>query len=211
MRRSLIVAAALLCALGATGTTAQGLQIGHPAIGAWGLDLAGMDTRVRPGDDFYLYANGTWQKNAVIPADRPSVGAFQNLRVRSEDQLKAIAADLDARPYDQLTVEEKKLRDLYDAFIDGDQIEARGLDPVEERPHLSLGASDLRRCRARHGVDPARDRERVRRRHRLRSGELRRLCDHTPPKRARHAGPRLLSARRRGHRGGAPGLQEILD
>jgi putative endopeptidase len=27
--------------------------------GAWGFDLAGMDTATKPGDDFFRYANGT--------------------------------------------------------------------------------------------------------------------------------------------------------
>jgi hypothetical protein len=29
-------------------------------IGAWGLDLTARDTSVRPGDDFYRYADGLW-------------------------------------------------------------------------------------------------------------------------------------------------------
>ena len=40
-----------------------------------GLDLAGMDRSVKPGDDFFDYANGTWLKQTEIPADRSSYGA----------------------------------------------------------------------------------------------------------------------------------------
>ena len=39
----------------------------------------------------------------------------------------------DAKPYDQLTDDQKKLRDLYDAFLDGNGIEANGLTPVRSR------------------------------------------------------------------------------
>jgi len=35
-----------------------------------GLDLAGMDKSVKPGNDFYAYANGTWSKNTPIPHAR---------------------------------------------------------------------------------------------------------------------------------------------
>ena len=35
-----------------------------------GIDLAAMDKSVKPGDDFFLYANGSWFKNTEIPADR---------------------------------------------------------------------------------------------------------------------------------------------
>ena len=31
---------------------------------------------VKPGDDFYAYANGSWMKTTEIPADRSSIGGF---------------------------------------------------------------------------------------------------------------------------------------
>ena len=37
-----------------------------------GIDLSGMDKSVRPGDDFFAFANGSWFKSVSIPADRPS-------------------------------------------------------------------------------------------------------------------------------------------
>jgi hypothetical protein len=37
---------------------------------ASGIDVAGIDPSVAPGDDFFRYANGTWIKNTEIPADR---------------------------------------------------------------------------------------------------------------------------------------------
>ena len=40
-----------------------------------GIDLAGMDRAVAPGDDFFAYANGTWMKTTEIPPDRASFGA----------------------------------------------------------------------------------------------------------------------------------------
>lgn len=35
---------------------------GKPTYGTFGFDTAGMDKSVKPGDDFYGYASGTWQK-----------------------------------------------------------------------------------------------------------------------------------------------------
>ena len=51
-----------------TGTGAEPTQ---PA----GLDLAGMNKAVKPGDDFFRYANGTWLDKTEIPADRASWGS----------------------------------------------------------------------------------------------------------------------------------------
>ena len=40
------------------------------------IDVPGMDRSVKPGDDFYAYANGGWMKATEIPPDRSSVGSF---------------------------------------------------------------------------------------------------------------------------------------
>jgi putative endopeptidase len=86
---------------------------------------------VKPGDNFFEYVNGGWLKTAVIPADRSSTGSFQDLQILSEKRMREIVDGLEARPYDQLSPEERKLRDLYDAFLDQKQIEDRGLAPVK--------------------------------------------------------------------------------
>ena len=128
MKRALLLAAA--SALVATATVAA--ISGKTMYGTWGVDLAAMDHGVKPGDDFFMYVNGSWYKTAVIPPDRSSTGSFQDLRILSENRMKEIAASLDARPRNQLTTEERKLRDFYDAFMDQKQIDARGLAPAKK-------------------------------------------------------------------------------
>src|SRR3569832_2950118 len=54
--------------------------VAAPRFGTWGFDTAGMDKSVRPGDDFYRYASGTWARNASIPPDRARYGSFIALR-----------------------------------------------------------------------------------------------------------------------------------
>jgi putative endopeptidase len=128
MRRSLVLLAAALslgCAVAAMSAPEK------PTLGAWGVDLTAMDRSVKPGDDFFSYVNGSWVKKTTIPAERSSIGAFQLLRILSEKRMKDIVAGLQAKPYDQLTPEEKKLRDLYEAFTNEKQIEANGLTPAK--------------------------------------------------------------------------------
>jgi putative endopeptidase len=131
MKRSLAVLAAALCAAGSIAIAAEKHMSGHTQYGTWGVDLTAMDKSVRPGDNFFDYVNGNWLKTAQIPADRASTGAFQDLRILSEKRMKTILAGLDHEPYARLTTEEKKLRDFYDAFMDQNQIEERGLGPVQ--------------------------------------------------------------------------------
>lgn len=44
------------------------------------IDSANMDFTVKPGDDFYMYANGTWIKNNPVPAKETRWGSFNVLR-----------------------------------------------------------------------------------------------------------------------------------
>ena len=99
-----------------------------PDIPPWGVNLGYVDRSANPGEDFYAYANGGWLKTAQIPADRSGAGAGLEMSIRNEERMKAVIADLHARP--TLTPEEQKLRDLYDAFTDEKGIEANGMKPA---------------------------------------------------------------------------------
>ncbi len=101
------------------------------AIGSWGFDLAGMDTSVGPGDDFYRYADGKWYDGAAIPADRPSTGGFNDLDILSETRTQAIIQDLDSRQAN-LNIEEAKIRNLYHSFYDIERLEQLNLAPAEK-------------------------------------------------------------------------------
>jgi putative endopeptidase len=101
-------------------------------IAPWGVDLTGMDTSVRPGDDFDRYVNGHWQDVTQIPPDKTRWGAFMMLRERSLNQMHGILEGLPAdAPAGSNT---QKLHDFYQAYLDTDAIDRRGLEPA--RPVL---------------------------------------------------------------------------
>ena len=60
-----------------------------------GVDRAGMDATVQPGDSFWQYANGTRLEEAEIPADRSSWGPADVLSEltdrRTADLIKQVA------------------------------------------------------------------------------------------------------------------------
>ena len=99
-----------------------------PQVLPWGLHLDYIDPSVNPGDDFYSYANGAWLRTAEIPADRSSAGSWLEIILRNDGRLKSIAAEL--RAAQELEPEPRKLRDLYEAFLDTTQIEANDLAPA---------------------------------------------------------------------------------
>jgi putative endopeptidase len=109
-------AAALLSV--AQAATPSGAQ-----YGTFGFDLSGMDRSVAPGDDFYLYANGTWGKNTAIPADKASTGIFEQLQDLSDERTYGLLEAAKADP-------SSKIGSAYASFLDTAAIEAKGLKPI---------------------------------------------------------------------------------
>ena len=99
-------------------------------IGAFGLDLSARDLSVKPGDDFFAYANGTWDKSFTIPADKASFGPFDRLDELSKERVRHIIERSIAAHAAQGTPEQQ-IGDYYSAFMDEAAIEANGLAPAE--------------------------------------------------------------------------------
>ncbi|MGD7789912.1 M13 family metallopeptidase [Propionibacteriaceae bacterium Y1700] len=84
-------------------------------------------TTVRPQDDLFRHVNGTWLDTAEIPADKPSAGAFEELRDGAEEAVRDIITGLtDTTPGS----DRAKIADLYASFIDTDAVEALGATPL---------------------------------------------------------------------------------
>jgi putative endopeptidase len=92
------------------------------------VDLSLIDKSVKPGDDFFLYANGGWLKTAEIPADRASAGVWLDLQEQLEKRTKQIVEDAS---HAEAGSELKKVGDYYATFLDEAAVEARGLDPLK--------------------------------------------------------------------------------
>ncbi len=94
-----------------------------PQLGTYGFDTSGVDASIEPGDDFYSYANGAWEKRTEIPADKSNYGMFTALDDLSKDRVKGI---LEA----ELKNPKSKLGIAYASYLDEAAIEAKGIAPV---------------------------------------------------------------------------------
>ena len=119
------------CATGAATTTEPTTTARAPAaIGAWGVDLAARDTSVKPGDDFFKYANGTWLANTQIPADRTRWGTFDILREKADNDARVIIEEV-ALAGGAPGSNQQKIADYYNSFLNQDAINAAGLTPLQ--------------------------------------------------------------------------------
>jgi len=117
-----------------------------------GINKEHFDTSVRPQDDFYRYVNGTWLKNAEIPADRSSWGAFHKMREDAQKNLRAIIEESAALENKIDGTDEQKTGDFYLSFMDSARIEELGIKPLEQELNKINSAgtkSDLQKLMSR--------------------------------------------------------------
>ena len=122
MNKLMIGAASIALLAGGAAIAASPSLPTVPRYGSWGIDLAARDTRVAPGDDFDLYANGTGKAALVIADDETSAGPGRKLRNLVIDQSKAMVVGAPAG---------SQVGDLYRSFIDEAAVEALDAKPLK--------------------------------------------------------------------------------
>ena len=140
---ALLVAVAAACGGGDATVSMSAVPVAAPAASTVpgpaeapsalrGVDLATMDRSVRPGNDFYGYANGTWQKSAVIPPDRPFVGGFGDLVIEADNASVAILEDAAAGRLSAAEQSEAatKAGAFFASFLDEARLDSLGAQPL---------------------------------------------------------------------------------
>jgi putative endopeptidase len=92
-----------------------------------GIQKADMDSAVRPQDDFFAYANGTWLRKVDIPPDRARYGVDVLMTDQALTQIRAL---IEESRHAQ-DAEDRKVGDLYASFMDETRIEKAALDPLQ--------------------------------------------------------------------------------
>jgi putative endopeptidase len=100
-----------------------------PMPNTHGIAVDNMDRSVKPGDDFYQYADGQWIKRTVIPPDRGGVGVFTSLSDLSNKRVAALIEEA-AKAGASEGSSSRKIADLYNSYMDEAGIEAKGLVPI---------------------------------------------------------------------------------
>ncbi len=93
--------------------------------------LGGIDPSVKPGEDFYRYANGNWLATLVVPSGRQSYDTRAMLKERTSRQVRELIQDAAASHSAKGSLAQK-VGDYYASFMDEAGIEAKGLTPLAE-------------------------------------------------------------------------------
>jgi putative endopeptidase len=142
--RTLLLAAATV-SLATVSFATAGSQAAQPATkaraanapqyGTFGFDAAGMDRSVAPGQSFYNFANGNWDRTTQIPADQANYGMFSVLADLSEARTRGILEDAARTPG-------SRMGDFYASFMDEAAIERAGIAPIQPVLARIKGISD---------------------------------------------------------------------
>ena len=126
----LVFASALALTVGVSACQKSGETTQAEAVKGsdLGITKASMDTSVKPGDDFYAYANGAWMKSADIPADRSSIGSHLVADQQTEKNLNELIADLQKSNPDANT-DAGRVKAVYSSYLDTATIDKQGMMP----------------------------------------------------------------------------------
>lgn len=94
------------------------------------IDSKNMDLGIKPGDDFFHYANGNWIKNNPIPPDKTRYGAFDELAENNLLQIKEIVESAAKDPTKLTDSNKQKIGDFYESGMDTMLIETLGVKPL---------------------------------------------------------------------------------
>jgi len=107
------------------------------------LDPANLDTTVAPGESFYQYATGGWQKANPIPDEYARYGTFDKLREKNQEQIQSLIMEL-GKQENPAGTNAQKVGDLYAMGMDSVKLNSDGAAPLRPQLEEIAGAKDKR-------------------------------------------------------------------
>lgn len=96
-----------------------------------GIELKDLDTRVKPGEDFYEFACGGWAKEHPLTAEYSRYGTFEELIENNNMQLRGLIEELSQTSHPAGTLQQK-IGDLYNIAMDSVKQNKDGYAPIQE-------------------------------------------------------------------------------
>ncbi|QZT37770.1 M13 family metallopeptidase [Halosquirtibacter xylanolyticus] len=94
------------------------------------INVADLDLKANPRDDFNAYSNGGWKASHPIPSDRSRYGAFDALGDLAQEQVKSLFDEIAKGQYEDGT-DGSKIATFYNLGMDVTKIDMDGIQPIE--------------------------------------------------------------------------------
>jgi putative endopeptidase len=94
------------------------------------VDVAGIDSSVKPGDNFFRYVNGRWYDTVKIADDQTGVGSYSFLNIPQKQLLQHILDSVSKTQETPGSIEQK-VGDFYASGMDTVTINQRGYQPIQ--------------------------------------------------------------------------------
>jgi putative endopeptidase len=96
-----------------------------------GIDIANIDSTVKPTDDFYQFVNGNWIKNNPIPQTESRWGSFNELEVQNKAKLRSILEEASSDKSAAKGSNIQKIGDFYAVAMDSVKLNNDGVAPLK--------------------------------------------------------------------------------
>ncbi|HQQ93187.1 MAG TPA: M13 family metallopeptidase [Bacteroidia bacterium] len=96
-----------------------------------GINIQNMDRGIKPGDDFYMYCNGTWQKNFQLPESDARYGSFNEIHNNNLKRIKVILNEIAINNSAAAGSDMQKIRDFYNSAMDSAKLEEDRWKPIK--------------------------------------------------------------------------------
>lgn len=124
------------------------------------FDPGSMNLSIKPGNDFYEYAEGTWIKSHPVPANKSRYGEFEIVKDRTYDRIKKIVEGIANNTSAPEGSPEQKIGEFYRMGMDNSTLEKQRLDPIKDELKLIDNVSNTADIQAvstqmmDYGMDP---------------------------------------------------------
>jgi putative endopeptidase len=94
------------------------------------FDFEGIDSTIKPGDNFFNHVNKTWLDNAVIADDQAGVGSYSFLNIPQKKLLENILEEVSIGTHKKGSADQM-VGDFYSSGMNTNLINKRGFDPIK--------------------------------------------------------------------------------
>ncbi len=106
------------------------------------VTITGIDSTLRPGNDFFRYVNGKWYDSVSIPASQSGVGAYMFMNFPQRIRLQGILDSISQSKNKAGSIAQK-VGDFYASGMDTVTIDKRGYTPIKPLLDKIEAISDL--------------------------------------------------------------------